>query len=117
MAKDYTKMKKVLKERRITKIRSKVFGTTAKPRLAVFRSLSHIHAQIIDDNSGKTLVFVDDRGLKGKKVEKALAVGKLIAGKAKEKKITEVVFDRRGNRYHGRVAALADGAREGGLKF
>lgn len=111
------------KEKRIKRhasIRAKVKGQANKPRLCVFRSNCHIYAQLIDDNNGKTIVSVKDIELEGKqknKVEIAKAVGALLSKKAVEKKITEVVFDRGGYKYHGRVKALADGAREGGLKF
>lgn len=104
------------------RIRKKLKGTSERPRLCVFRSNSQIYAQIIDDTSGKTLVTASSmekalKGLKGTKTEKAIAVGKLIAEKAKQKGIQSVVFDRNGFLYHGRVKALADAAREGGLIF
>jgi len=114
------KIKKQLREKRRARIRARVKGTKARPRLSVFRSLKHTNAQIIDDLSGKTLVSVNDLELKvkkGKKLEKAKAVGLLIAKKAQEKKIKKVVFDRAGHKYHGRIKALAEGAREGGLEF
>jgi len=114
------KIKKQLKENRRARIRAKVNGTKARPRLSVFRSLKHINAQIIDDLSDKTLVSANDlelKGKKGKKLEKAKAVGLLIAKKAQEKKIKKIVFDRAGHQYHGRIKALAEGAREGGLEF
>ncbi len=100
--------------------RSKVRGTLDRPRLSVFRSHAHIEAQIIDDDARTTLVSASDHevtkeGLK--KSEKAMEVGRIIADKAKEKGIIKVVFDRGGNAYHGRVKALADGAREKGLDF
>ena len=101
-----------------------VVGTTARPRLNVFKSLSGIYAQIIDDNDGKTLISAStvDKELreqmKGmKKTEQAKAIGKAVAERAKSKGISSVVFDRGGFRYVGRVKALADGAREGGLQF
>ena len=110
--------------RKHVRVRKKIFGTAARPRLAVFRSLSHIYAQIIDDEKGVTLVAAStlDKALKeklafGGNVEAAKEVGKLVAEKALEAGITEVVFDRGGYPYHGRVEALADGAREAGLKF
>lgn len=87
------------------------------PRLAVFRSNQHIYAQLIDDNANKTLVFASDSELKGSKTEKARQVGEVIAKKALGVKVSAVVFDRGGFLYHGRVKALAEGAREGGLKF
>jgi large subunit ribosomal protein L18 len=105
------------RQARIRRIRAKVSGTTARPRLVVHRSLAHISAQVIDDTTHKTIVGLTDKGLTGKPTEKALALGKKIAELAKEKKITSVVFDRAGYNYHGRVAALAQGAREGGLEF
>jgi large subunit ribosomal protein L18 len=94
-------------------------GTAARPRLVVFRSLAHIEAQVIDDQSGKTLAASSDRLLKvkGTKTERATAVGTDIATKAKAAKITAVVFDRGGFQYHGRVKALAEAARAGGLTF
>ncbi len=111
--------------RRKKHIRKRIFGTSDRPRLAVFRSNRHIYAQIIDDDLGKTLVaasslekdiaqFVADEG--GKKGV-AQAVGKLVGARAKEKGISKVAFDRGGYLYHGRVKALADGARESGLEF
>lgn len=99
------------------KIRRRVFGTSKRPRLAVFRSSKHIYAQIIDDSVGKTLIGESDLVEKGAKTEKAYAVGKKLAEKAVKKNITTVVFDRAGFLYHGRIAELAKGAREGGLKF
>lgn len=106
-------------ERRRIRVKAKIYGTNARPRLVVKRSLNHIYAQIIDDDAKKTLASYSDlqEKLKGSKTEKALEVGKKIAEKAKELKISEVVFDRNGYIYHGRVKAIADGAREGGLKF
>ncbi len=109
------------REKRKKRTRRKTFGTKERPRLCVFRSLKHIYAQIVDDTEGKTLVSASDRELKEKKglkkVEIAREVGKLIAKKALEKKIEKVSFDRSGYKYHGRVKALAEGAREGGLNF
>ncbi len=100
------------------RIRAKVTGTSKKPRLSVFRSASHIYAQLIDDEKGKVLVSASDLAIKkGQKSEKAKQVGKLIAQEAEGKKIKAVVFDRGGYSYHGRLKALAEGAREGGLKF
>jgi large subunit ribosomal protein L18 len=99
-------------------VRERVAGSAERPRLAVFRSLSHIYAQVIDDRSGNTLAAASDLDVgTGKKSEKAKQVGKAIAERAKAKGIGEVVFDRGGYRYHGRVKALADAARESGLKF
>jgi large subunit ribosomal protein L18 len=98
-------------------VRAKVAGTGERPRLVVFRSDKHIYAQLVNDDAQRTLMSVSDNGLKGKKQEKSAAVGKLVAEKAKAAGITRVVFDRAGYRYHGRVKAVADGAREGGLEF
>ena len=100
-------------------IRHKVSGTAQKPRLTVFRSNAQIYAQVIDDVQGVTIAAASSLGLKEKvsKVEQAAQVGKLVAKVAQEAGITEVVFDRNGYLYHGRVKQLADAAREGGLKF
>ncbi len=109
-----------IKIRRINRVRAKVTGTEARPRLTVKRTLAHIYAQIIDDVAGRTLAAASDREIKNKKIKKielASLVGKLLAEKAKAKKITLVVFDRRDKKYHGRIKALAEGARSGGLKF
>jgi large subunit ribosomal protein L18 len=102
------------------RIQTRVKGTAKKPRLSVFVSNSHVSAQIIDDTTGKTLVSVTTEGnktLKGTKTEKAAWVGKEIAKAAKTKKVKQVVFDRNGKLYHGRVKTLADAAREEGLEF
>ena len=107
--------------KRHARVRSKVSGTAACPRLDVFRSNSNIYAQLIDDVNGVTLAAASsnekDFGISGGNKEGAHKVGKLIAERAAEKGITECVFDRGGYVYHGRVQALADGARAGGLKF
>ena len=107
--------------RRHRRVRGKISGTAARPRLDVFRSAKHIYAQIIDDEKGVTLVSASslDKDFEGAggNVEAAAKVGKKVAERALEKGITEVVFDRGGFVYHGRVKALADGAREGGLKL
>ena len=107
--------------RRHTRVRGKITGTVQRPRLNVYRSLNHIYAQIIDDVKGVTLVAASsvekDFGMAGGNKEAAKKVGELIAKRAAEKGITEVVFDRGGYVYHGRVKELAEGAREGGLKF
>ena len=106
--------------RRHRRIRGKVSGTAERPRLVVFRSNKGISAQLVDDLSGKTLAGATWLGLKsfkGNKTEQAAEVGKLLASTAKEAGIETCVFDRGGYLYHGRVKALADGAREGGLKF
>ncbi len=110
------------KKRRKTRTRAKVHGTAKRPRLAVYRSLKHIYVQVIDDDTGNTIVSANDQKLpkgkqSGKKEDIAREIGKLVAEQAKSKKITEVVFDRGAVRYHGRVKAVAEGAREGGLKF
>ncbi|MDP3929324.1 MAG: 50S ribosomal protein L18 [Bacteroidota bacterium] len=101
------------------RIRSRITGTAQKPRLSVFRSNKYIYAQLIDDVTGVTLVSTSSRALTEKvnKVDSSVEVGKTLAQKALASGITEVVFDRGGYLYHGRVKALADGAREGGLKF
>ena len=102
---------------RTRRVRAKVHGTAARPRLCVTRTLRNISAQVIDDDAGKTLVSAASvRGAKAKNtVEEATAVGKDIAKKCAAKKITAVVFDRAGHKYHGKVKAVADGARDGGL--
>lgn len=135
------------RHRRHKRIRARVLGTARRPRLCVFRSAKHIYGQLIDDEKGKTLVAASDRELnsetskesrqvgaegagrnqepKTKEVQKPLTakialaygLGKLIAERALEKKIEKVVFDRRGDKYHGRIRAFADGARKGGLRF
>jgi large subunit ribosomal protein L18 len=103
------------------RIRRKLQGTEARPRLAVFRSVAHIYAQVIDDSKGQTLVAassVEKTGIaRGGNIAAAKAIGKSIAERAKEKGIKQVVFDRGGYQYHGRVKALADAAREAGLEF
>jgi large subunit ribosomal protein L18 len=103
--------------RRHLRVRKKVTGTAERPRLVVYRSLKHIYAQLVDDVSMRTIMTVTDAKLDGKKSEKSLEVGKLMATRAKEAGITKVVFDRAGYQYHGRVKAVADGARDGGLEF
>ena len=108
--------------RRHLRVRQRVAGTAARPRLAIYRSLKHIYAQLVDDDRGVALLGVSDASegiaIEGTgKVAKAEAVGKLIAERAKAAGITAVVFDRAGYQYHGRVKAVADGAREGGLEF
>jgi len=116
-----SKEKKEKRYRRHKRIRSRIFGTTERPRLCVFRSNKHIYAQLIDDKKGHTLISASDLELKNvgklKKKEKAFEVGKLVAEKAKKKNIKKIVFDRGGYKYHGKVKALAEGAREGGLMF
>lgn len=113
---------KSLRRNRIKKsIRKNIFGTAERPRLTVHRSNKEIYAQIIDDNTGTTLVAANslknEEAHKGTKIEQAQWVGKALAEKALAAGITEVVFDRNGYLYHGRVKSLADSAREGGLKF
>jgi large subunit ribosomal protein L18 len=108
--------------RRHLRVRKKVTGTTVRPRLVVNRSTRHIHAQVVDDTRGFTLVAAstleaDLRAAEGDKTAAAAQVGKLLAERAKAAGIDSVVFDRGGRRYHGRIAALADGAREAGLSF
>lgn len=117
------KHKDARRARRRIGIRKRVAGTPERPRLAVYRSLNHIYAQVIDDLAGKTLVSASTRD-KGSKIDgasgncdAAKAAGTLLADRAKEAGITEVVFDRGGFKYHGRVKAFADAARDGGLKF
>lgn len=119
------------KYRRHKRIRAKIIGTAERPRLCVFTSINHIYTQIVDDDKSHTLVSASDyelkkskSSLKEKKTEdrkgkilKAYKVGKLIAERALEKNIKKIVFDRGGNKYHGRVKALAEGTREGGLIF
>ncbi|NLE07346.1 MAG: 50S ribosomal protein L18 [Parcubacteria group bacterium] len=113
-----TKVKKIQRARRRKRIRAKVFGTSEKPRLSIFKSNRYISAQLIDDSKGVTLVAGTSKGLKEKSaLERAKAVGVMIATQAKAKKITKVVFDRGGYLYTGSVSALALGAREGGLEF
>ena len=115
--------KKEIRSRIHKRIRRKLSGTAARPRLAVFRSEAHIYAQVIDDVAGATVVSAStvDKGprekTKGGNVAAAKAIGKLVAERAKEKGIKSVVFDRGGYQYHGRVKALADAAREAGLEF
>lgn len=111
--------KKDLRTRRHRRVRARVIGTSERPRLAVFRSNLFVEAQIIDDSKGQTLVAATDRGLAEpkKKVDRATAVGTLIAEKAKAANITHVVFDRGGYAFHGRVKALAEAARAAGLLF
>lgn len=110
--------KQIGKIARKRRVRGKVFGSSERPRLSVFRSLRGISAQIVDDKDGKTLASVNDSKVKkGTKTERASEVGKLLAEVAKKAGITKVVFDRNGCKFHGRVKALAEAAREGGLKF
>ena len=119
-------MRKILKpktgaerrHRRHLRVRKKVGGTTERPRLVVYRSLKHIYAQLVDDVLNRTLMTVSDAvAPEGTKTAKSAEVGRQLAARAKEAGITRVVFDRAGYQYHGRVKAVADGAREGGLEF
>ena len=119
-------MKETKREKRITRhkrVRTQVSGTSARPRLAIFRSNKHISAQLIDDTKGVTIAAVTDKEVTGKgekpflKVSLSRLVGLAIAEKAKQKKVASVVFDRGGYIYTGRVKAVAEGAREGGLQF
>jgi len=113
-----TKIKKIQRDRRRKRIRAKIFGTSEKPRLSLFKSNKYITAQLIDDTKGNTLASATSKNIKGKNVlEKAKAVGASIAEQAKSKKIHSAVFDRGGYLYTGSVSAVADGAREAGLKF
>ncbi|MDX6225899.1 MAG: large subunit ribosomal protein [Frankiales bacterium] len=108
--------------RRHLRVRKKINGTPARPRLVVNRSTRHLFVQVVDDTAGRTLVSAstmeaDVRGVEGDKTARATKVGELLAARAKEAGVESVVFDRGGNRYHGRIAALADAARAGGLEF
>lgn len=116
--------KERLRQKRHHRVRYKVSGTAKRPRLNVFRSLKHIYAQLIDDNTGRTLISAStveaanrEGGKTGGNIEAAKTVGALIARRAQEIEITRVVFDRGGYQYHGRVKELADAARTGGLEF
>ncbi len=113
--------KAALKARRKSRIRKKVSGTTERPRLSVFRSARHVYAQVIDDTTGHTLAaassFEHDAVRTSGNVVACAEIGKVLAQRCIDKKITKVVFDKNGNKYHGRIKALADGAREGGLAF
>lgn len=111
------KTKTDLRTRRRARVRARISGTATRPRLAVFRSNRFISAQVIDDVAGKTLVAAHGREIKGAASVQAKGVGEIIAKKSKEAGITTVVFDRSGYQYGGQVKALADAAREGGLKF
>lgn len=114
-----TKVKRLARVRRHARVRRKIVGGAARPRLAVYRSNRHIYAQLIDDAAAATLASASDREVqvKGTKTDAAKAVGELIAKRAKERGIERAVFDRGGRLYHGRVAALADAAREEGLSI
>jgi large subunit ribosomal protein L18 len=113
-----TSKKTLTRARRHNRIRAKISGTAERPRLVVFRSLNHHYAQLVDDAKGVTLASASDLKMKdGKKSERARKIGLDLAAKAKEKKITSCIFDRNGYKYHGRIKAIAEGAREGGLQF
>ena len=111
--------KDISRKRRIKRTRAKISGTANRPRLSVFRSLRYIYAEVIDDENGKILASVDSRKIKKAKnnIETAGKIGEEIAKLAIAKKISEVVFDKRGYKYHGKVKAIAEGARKGGLVF
>lgn len=115
--------RKALRKKRAQRVRNKIYGTASRPRLNIYRSVNNIYAQIIDDDLGQTLVSASSLSpelkgeVQGGNIEGASAVGKLIAAKAMEQGIEQVVFDRAGYIYHGRVKALAEAARAGGLKF
>ncbi len=116
----HSSVKDVSRQKKKARIRRKLSGDESRPRLCVFRSTKHIYAQVIDDVTGKTLVAastLDVEGSKNANKETASAIGKEIAKRAQQKNIKAVVFDRNGYLYHGRVKALADGAREAGLQF
>ncbi|MCZ9309387.1 50S ribosomal protein L18 [Corynebacterium uberis] len=122
VGKDISSRRRAARARRHVRVRKTLRGTPESPRLVVHRSSRHMHVQIIDDSIGHTLAAASSiepevRALEGDKKAKAAKVGELVAARAKEAGITSVVFDRAGYKYHGRVAALADAAREGGLKF
>ena len=114
-----TLQKRMHREKRRKRVRRKIAGTAARPRLSVYRSNVHIYAQLIDDDAQATLAAADSRevGETENRKDAARKVGELIASKASEAGIETAVFDRGGNKYHGRIAALAEGAREGGLKL
>ncbi|MFI6363269.1 50S ribosomal protein L18 [Nocardia sp. NPDC050630] len=120
--KDVSTARRLSKTRRHFRLRKKVVGTTERPRLVVNRSSRHLHVQLVDDSIGKTIaaassIEADVRALDGDKSAKSKKVGELLAERAKAAGIEAVVFDRGGHDYHGRIAALADAAREAGLKF
>ncbi|MGP4015324.1 50S ribosomal protein L18 [Saccharopolyspora sp. 5N708] len=122
VGKDISTKRRQARAKRHTRLRKKIIGTAERPRLVVTRSLRNIVAQVVDDTKGHTLVAAstlenDLRAFEGDKKAKATKVGELVAARAKNAGIDKVVFDRGGNAYHGRVAALADAARDGGLEF
>ncbi|WP_306360338.1 50S ribosomal protein L18 [Nocardia sp. CC227C] len=119
---DVSTARRLSKTRRHFRLRKKIAGTTERPRLVVNRSSRHLHAQLVDDSAGKTIaaastIEADVRAFEGDKSAKSAKVGELLAARAKAAGVEAVVFDRGGHDYHGRIAALADAAREGGLKF
>ncbi len=122
LGKDVSTRRRASKARRHFRLRKKVEGTAVRPRLVVNRSSRHIHVQLVDDSKGHTLAAAstleaDVRAAGGDKTAQSKKVGELIAARAKAAGVEAIVFDRGGNKYHGRIAALADAAREGGLKF
>ena len=122
LGKDVSTRRRVSRARRHFRVRRKVVGTTERPRLSVTKSSRHIVAQLVDDSVGKTIASAstleaDVRALDGDKKARAAKVGQLVADRAKNAGVTKIVFDRGGNDYHGRIAALADAAREAGLEF
>jgi len=128
MRKKKLQSRQASRARRHKRIRKKVFGTPERPRLVVYRSLRNVEGQLVDDHEGKTIVGLSTLSVDVKQLEaaedetngrqaKAFAAGKMLAERAKEAGITSVIFDRGGYKYHGRVQAFADGAREGGLEF
>jgi large subunit ribosomal protein L18 len=122
MVRKGTSARAASRTRRHLRVRKKVLGTAVRPRLVVTRSAKHVFAQVVDDTTGRTLVSAstmeaDLRAESGDKTAKSRKVGEILARRAKEAGVNAVVFDRAGNKYHGRIAALADGAREGGLEF
>ncbi len=122
VGKDVSTVRRIARARRHFRLRKKISGTAERPRLVVTRSSRHIVAQVIDDLAGRTVASAstleaDVRALDGDKKARAAKVGALVAARAKDAGIAQVVFDRGGHNYHGRIAALADAAREGGLEF
>lgn len=111
------KTKQLANARRAHRTRARIHGTATRPRLSVHRTLKHISAQLINDDAGTTLAFADDKKMAGAKSQRATSVGTLIAEQAKAKGIEAVIFDRGAFRYHGRVKAVAEGARAAGLEF
>ena len=110
--------KQLNRARRHSRVRAKITGTKNRPRVAVFKSNQYIYVQVIDDESGKTLLSIYDiKTKKGRKSDKASEIGKSLASKMKEKGLAEAVFDRGGFKFHGRIKALAEGLRKGGVKF